>query len=160
MWNQNNNWSIQRDLDAPFFMLIFKLGEGKMRYDAKMQRWTPMEIRGVRGYFNDLRIDRSTVPSGFHFWELADGDSDGTPCRYKPGLLVNFYGTFITAGELPIDCPECQEGFISSDEEWGYMDCSYYSLAEIVEMECGNAESKSKEKGSGRNEDTEIQRCP
>lgn len=131
-----------------------------MRYDAGKECWTPMGIRGVRGYFNDLRIDRNTIPEGFHFWELADGDSDGTPCRYKPDILVNFYGTFITAGELPIDCPECREGFISSDEEWGYMDCSYYSLAEIVEMECGNAESKSKEKGSGRNEDTDIQRCP
>ena len=77
-----------------------------MRKNAKTEHWTPMEIRGVIGYFNDLRIDRSTVPSGFHFWELADGDCDGTPCRYKPGILVNFYGTFITAGELPIDCPE------------------------------------------------------
>ncbi len=49
----------------------------------------PMEIKGVKGYFNDMRIDRDTVPEAFHFWELADGDSDGTPCRYKPGVLKN-----------------------------------------------------------------------
>jgi hypothetical protein len=49
-----------------------------MRYDAQTERWEPMEIRGVTGYFNDMRIDRSTVPEHFHFWELADGDSDGT----------------------------------------------------------------------------------
>ena len=35
-----------------------------MRYDAAKERWMPMEIRGVRGYFNDLRIDRGTVPEG------------------------------------------------------------------------------------------------
>lgn len=30
-----------------------------MRYDAREERWMHMEIRGVRGYFNDSRIDRS-----------------------------------------------------------------------------------------------------
>ena len=75
-----------------------------MRYDAGKENWMPMEIRGVQGYFSDLRIDRASVPGWFHFWELADGDSDGTPCRYKPQILANFYGTFLTTGELPVDC--------------------------------------------------------
>ena len=61
-----------------------------MRYDAAEERWMPMEIRGIRGYFNELRIDRSTVPEGFHLWELADADNDGFPCRYRKGILVNF----------------------------------------------------------------------
>lgn len=32
-----------------------------------------MEIRGVRGYFNDSRIDRATVPDGFCFgnWQMV-----------------------------------------------------------------------------------------
>lgn len=62
-----------------------------MRYDANNEKWTPMEIKGIHGYFNDLRIDPKTVPKGFRFWELADGDCDGTPCRY-----------------------------IDSDEDWGF----------------------------------------
>lgn len=41
------------------------------RYDARGEQWTPMEIKGVRGYFCDLRIDRATVPNSFDFWELA-----------------------------------------------------------------------------------------
>lgn len=61
----------------------------KMRYDAGKENWMPMEIRGVQGYFSDLRIDRASVPGWFHFWELADGDSDGPPCRYKPQILAN-----------------------------------------------------------------------
>lgn len=52
-----------------------------------------------------MRIAPESVPEWFHFWELADGD-DGTPCRYKPSILVNFYGTFITTGELPVDYDE------------------------------------------------------
>ena len=43
-----------------------------MRYNASKETWIPMEIKGVEGYFNDMRIDRSTVPSWFHLWELAD----------------------------------------------------------------------------------------
>lgn len=87
-----------------------------MRYDAGKENWMPMEIRGVQGYFSDLRIDRASVPGWFHFWELADG----TPCRYRPQILVNFYGTFLTTGELPVDCREWREGFIESDEDWGF----------------------------------------
>jgi hypothetical protein len=92
-----------------------------------------MEIRGVQGYFNDARIDRKTVPEKFKFWELADGDCDGTPCRYRPGILVNFYGTFITAGELPVDDVKYAEGYISSDDEWGYTEDGSITFAEIVE---------------------------
>ena len=93
-----------------------------------------MEIKGVRGYFCDLRIDRTTVPNSFDFWELADGDSDGTPCRYKFGILVNFFGTFITTGRLPVDDMEYGEGYINSEDEWGFFDGSY-SFSEIEEME-------------------------
>jgi hypothetical protein len=94
-----------------------------------------MKIRGVTGYFNDARIDRKTVPDEFHFWELADGDSDGTPCRYRPGILVNFYGTFITAGELPIDRRKYEEGYINSDDDWGYTDGGSITFAEMMERE-------------------------
>lgn len=104
------------------------------RYSAREERWIPMEIKGVRGYFCDLRIDRATVPSCFDFWELADGDSDGTPCRYKFGILVNFFGTFITTGRLPVDDLEYGEGYINSGDEWGFLD-GFYSFSEIEEME-------------------------
>ncbi len=57
-----------------------------MRYDAAEERWMPMEIRGVRGYYIDLRIDRSIVSEGFHLWELADADNDGQEIlsRFSP----------------------------------------------------------------------------
>ena len=106
-----------------------------MRYNAREELWTPMKIKGIRGYFNDMRIDRSTIPSGFHFWELADGDSDGIPCRYNHSILVNFYGTFITTGELPIDYLEYQDGFINLNTEWGYLSCDDMTLKEIVKYE-------------------------
>ncbi len=74
-----------------------------MRYDAKKELWTLMEIKGVRGYFNDMRIDKGTIPEGFHFWEL------------------------------PVDCHECMEGFINQDTKWGFIGYGDLSLNEVVE---------------------------
>lgn len=44
-----------------------------MRYDAVEERWMPMEIRDIRGYFNDLKIDRCTVPEGpvYGNWKMG-----------------------------------------------------------------------------------------
>ena len=106
------------------------------RYSAREEKWIPMEIKGVRGYFCDLRIDRATVPVCFDFWELADGDSDGTPCRYKFGILVNFFGTFITTGRLPVDDMEYEEGYINGS----------YSFSEIEEMEGVDSDGKNKQR--------------
>ena len=50
-----------------------------MRYSAKKEKWTPMEIKGIHGYFNDLRIDRASVPGWFHFWELQTVTAMGRP---------------------------------------------------------------------------------
>ena len=106
-----------------------------MRYNASKETWIPMEIKGIEGYFNDMRIDRSTVQSGFHLWELADGDSDGIPCRYKTRILVNFYGTFITTGNLPIDDTKWNEGYINSEDEWGFTGEKYYPFPYILDLE-------------------------
>ena len=108
--------------------------ENEVRCNAKNERWMPMVIRGVTGYFSDVRIDRKTVPKWLQFWELADGDSVGIPCRYKKGILVNFYGTFITRGVLPIDCMEWQEGFIA-DDEWEFLEKSSMEYSEMERVE-------------------------
>lgn len=105
-----------------------------MRYDAKKERWMLMEIWGVRGYFNDSRIDRATVPDGFHSWELADCDCDGEPCRYRNGILVNFYGTFLTTGNLPVDDKDWTEGYIAEDE-WEILWDKMVSFEEMLQME-------------------------
>jgi hypothetical protein len=101
-----------------------------------------MEIKGVLGYFNDCRIDKDTIPSNFYFWELADGDSDGNPCRYSSKILVNFYGTFITTScNLPIDDVKSYEGFIDSLDEWGFLD-EPLSYDEMLQYEAKISEEK------------------
>lgn len=73
-----------------------------MYYNANAVKWVLMEIRSIRGYFSDLRVYKDTIPKNFYRWELSE-DDDGYLCRYKPDIIVNFYGTFITTKEMPID---------------------------------------------------------
>lgn len=114
------------------------------RYDARSESWTPMEIKGVLGYFNDCRIDRDTIPGNFYFWELEDGD-DGDPCRYASKILVNFCGTFITtSNDLPIDDAKSYEGFINSLDDWGFLD-DPLSYDEMLQYEAENAKREEEE---------------
>ena len=67
--------------------------------------------------------------------ELADADSNGEPCRYRKGILVNFFGTFITRGELPIDEEESCTGYIDGYEEWWFDTESHLSFEEVLSAE-------------------------
>ena len=67
-----------------------------MRHDYKDEKWETVEVKGVKCLFCDIRIDRNTIPEGMIMYEVADNDSDGTPCRMRPGILVNFFGTILS----------------------------------------------------------------
>lgn len=71
-------------------------------------------------------------------WQM--GTVTEIPCRYKPGILVNFYGTFLTTGELPVDYPEWTEGIIDSDGEWGFTGERSLSFEEMVRNEAERME--------------------
>ena len=105
-------------------------------YKAKDVYWLPLVLRGTRGYFSDVRIDRGSIPIGFSLWELAD-DGDGVPCRYRQGIMINFYGSFITKENLPVDDSEWLHGYIDSEEEC-YFGAGYsMRLEQIIEIEEG-----------------------
>lgn len=82
-----------------------------------------------------MSIDRNTVPDWFHVWELADSDSDGMSCRYKARIPVNFYGTFITTGELPVDDAKWNEGYINPEDEWKFTGDRYYPFQYVLNQE-------------------------
>lgn len=73
-----------------------------MRLDYRKEKMEPVEVKGIPCEFNDMRIDRNTIPEGKLLYEVADGDSDGIPARIKNGIMVNFYGTLICDTELPL----------------------------------------------------------
>lgn len=73
-----------------------------MRLDYRNEHMQKVEVKGIPCEFNDMRIDRNTIPEGKFLYEVADGDSDGTPARIRAGIMVNFYGTLVCDTELPL----------------------------------------------------------
>ena len=75
-----------------------------MRENAAEVDYSEITILGKPALFSEWRIDRSTVPTGLHLYELRHEDEDwGTPCQVAKGILANFYGTVLTAEPLKLD---------------------------------------------------------
>lgn len=74
-----------------------------MRFDYKNETFSKVSVCGVECEFNDMRIERDSVPEGKYQYEIAgDDDSGGEPARVQLGVLVNFFGTLICDKPLPI----------------------------------------------------------
>lgn len=74
-----------------------------MRLDYRKERFSKVRVCGVECEFNDMRIERSSVPEGKYQYEVAgDDDSGGDPARIRLGVLVNFFGTLICGRPLPV----------------------------------------------------------
>lgn len=56
------------------------------------------------GFFANIRIDRNTVPKGWHVYDIRDDDCNGDPCEIRNGyIMVNHMGTFATKDPLPLE---------------------------------------------------------
>ena len=104
------------------------------RMDAGGELFQEMTIRGVKGIYIDLRIARESVPNNkngekLFFYELRDDCSDGVPCQYKAGILVDFRGTFISKEPLPDD-----DNCFFEESEFSYSN-NYLTVDDYVFME-------------------------
>lgn len=90
---------------------------GRLRFEE--EHWTKVEVKGRECLFNDMRIDRSSIPEGKFMYEVADEDSDGNPCRMRPGILVNFFGTIVS--DEPFAPDEGDTIYLGS-KDWKYME--------------------------------------
>lgn len=74
-----------------------------MRSDYRTESFSKVSVCGVECEFNDMRIERSSVPVEKYQYEVAgDDDSGGDPVRVQQGVLVNFFGTLVCDRPLPI----------------------------------------------------------
>ena len=89
-----------------------------IRLDYTKESMQKVLVRGILCEFNDMRIDRSTVPKEKYMYEVADDDSDGEPARIRPGILVNFFGTIICYQKLE---PDDGDTVWLQDDEWEWM---------------------------------------
>ena len=85
-----------------------------MRYDAAKITYDDITLLGVPALFTEYRIDRTTIPSQLHLYEIRHEDEDwGRPCQLAKGILVNFYGSLLT--RQPIELPD--SGYLDFDAE-------------------------------------------
>lgn len=55
----------------------------------------------VSGFFTNARVDRATVPEGWHAYDLCEGE-DGLFCTIEEKVVVNHGGTFLTQQEIDL----------------------------------------------------------
>ena len=73
------------------------------RFDYNKEHFERVTVCGIPCLFNDVRIERSTVPEGKYLYEIGgDDDSGAEPARVKKSILVNFFGTLICEQPLPL----------------------------------------------------------
>jgi hypothetical protein len=65
-------------------------------------------ILGKPALFTCARIERSTVPRGYHLYEVRhDDECQGDAVQIARGILVNHWGTLITRDEIKLPSGRC-----------------------------------------------------
>lgn len=68
-----------------------------MRVNAREETYDHIELFGKPALFTISRIDRDTVPEGFHCYDLRGSDNDpGRPATVENSVAVNHAGTVLT----------------------------------------------------------------
>ena len=72
-----------------------------MAQDAMTESFEHIELFGKPALFSDLRIDRSTVPDGWHCYDVRGSDHDpGRPTTLEARVVVNHAGTILSPEEI------------------------------------------------------------
>lgn len=61
-----------------------------------------MELLGVKGLFTNLRVERSSLPEGFHKYSIREGEDDFLS-SVKSDVWANHMGDFICKQELDLN---------------------------------------------------------
>lgn len=94
------------------------------RLNAKEVTWEKVELLGKECLFNDMRIDRNSIPEGWYFYEVRHSDEDwGEPVEIGLGILVNFYGTLLSRESFELEMSQkTGNGYLWFDsEDWWYL---------------------------------------
>lgn len=90
----------------------------------KFSEMFPADVVSVQGkpyLFTNMRIDRDTVPKGFHAYDVRDGDCDGEFWEIQRFVRVNHWGTICGLEEVELEdgmywCPPEEDDPDTSSE--------------------------------------------
>lgn len=91
-----------------------------MRKNAKEIIYDEITVLGIPALFTDWRVDRKSVPPNMLLYEVRHADEDwGDPCQLARGLLVDFYGSILTAKPMKLS----EQGYLDFDSnDWVYVE--------------------------------------
>lgn len=74
------------------------------RYNAIQENYEEVTVLDNPALFTPLRIDRNTIPHGYHLYEARHNDN-GDPVQIARGIMANHLGSLICCDEieLPFD---------------------------------------------------------
>ena len=73
------------------------------RYNAMEESFEEVTILNKPALFTSLRIDRNTIPHGYHRYEVRhDDECQGDAVQIGRGIMVNHWGTLITRDEIKL----------------------------------------------------------
>ena len=80
------------------------------RYDARTEDFEEVTILGMPALFTPGRINRNTIPNGYHLYEIRhDDDCQGDAVQIARNILVNHWGSIITRDEIEL----CTDGYLN-----------------------------------------------
>ena len=82
------------------------------RFDSMEEDFEEVTILGKPALFTCLRLDRNTVPRGYHAYDVRD-DCQGNACQIAHGILVNHWGTLITRDKIKLP----PDGYLNIEPE-------------------------------------------
>ena len=84
------------------------------RYNAMKEDFEEVTILNKPALFTSIRIDRSTIPRGYHLYEVRhDDDCQGDAVQIARGIMVNHWGTLITREEIKLP----SDGYLDIEPE-------------------------------------------
>jgi hypothetical protein len=93
------------------------------RVNAMEEIFEEVTILDMPALFTSLRIDRNTVPHGYHVYEVRHDDNhQGDAVQIARGIMVNHWGSLITREEIKLP----DDGYLDIEPEdlnYGDGDC-------------------------------------
>ena len=100
-----------------------------MQTNAMKEKFDVVELFDQYALFSNFRIDRGTVPAGWHCYDIRGSDSDfGALAFLEPHVLVNHAGSILSPQPFPF--PDGQD-YLDIREEIGFTEHSNVTLAQF-----------------------------
>jgi hypothetical protein len=94
------------------------------RVSARTEIFDEVTILEKAALFTPMRIERNSVPHGYHLYEVRhDDECQGDAVQIAKGVMVNYWGTLITRDEIKLS-PEGYLDIEPDDLNYGTGDCS------------------------------------